>query len=137
MLDEAKNDTVRQAHRGLLDVIGDQIEESEEEIERCVERDATLKERYRLLDTISGVGPQTAAIVISELGFLERFASARQAAAHAGLAPSHRESGTSVRRTPRMLKVGNGRLRRAMCFPAMTSLQHNPAVKVLGNRPEE
>jgi transposase len=136
-LENAEDEAVCQAHRGLLDEIERRIEELEEEIETCIEANATLQERSRLLKTIPGVGLQTAAIVISELGSPERFDSARQAAAYAGLVPSHRESGTSVRGTPRMSKVGNGRLRRAMYFPAMTALRFNPAVEALGERLEK
>nr|WP_272508094.1 transposase [Salinibacter ruber] len=89
------------------------------------------------MDTIPGIGLQTAAIVAGELGSPERFESARQAAAYAGLAGSHHQSGTSVRGNPRMSKVGNGRLRRAMYFPAMTALRFNSAVKAFGNRLKE
>jgi transposase len=136
-LDEAEDEAVRRAHRNLLGEIEQQIEDLEEEIEEHVEEDPELKGRCSLLDTIPGVGLQTAAIVISELGSPEQFDSARQAAAYAGLVPSHRESGTSVRGTPRMSKVGNGRLRRAMYFPAMTALRFNSAVKAFGDRLKE
>jgi len=136
-LDEAEDEAVRRAHRSLLDEIEQQIEDLEEEIEEHVEEDPKLKDRCSLLDTIPGIGLQTAAIVVSELGSPEQFESARQAAAYAGLVPSHRESGTSVRGNPRMSKVGNGRLRRAMYFPAMTALRFNSAVEALGDRLRE
>ena len=136
-LDEADDEAVRRAHRGLLDEIERQIEDLEEEIEEHVEESPKLKDRCLLLDTIPGVGLQTAAIVVSELGSPERFESARQAAAYAGLVPSHRESGSSVRGNPQMSKVGNGRLRRAMYFPAMTALRFNSAVKAFGDRLEK
>jgi len=136
-LDEADDEAVRRAHRNLLDEIKEQIEDLEEEIEEHVEEDPELKGRCSLLDTIPGVGLQTAAIVISELGSPERFESARQAAAYAGLVPSRRESGTSVRGAPQMSKVGNDRLRRAMYFPAMTALRFNAAVKAFGDRLKE
>lgn len=136
-MDEAEDEAVRRAHRNLLDEIEQQIEDLEEEIEEHVEEDPELKGRCSLLDTIPGVGLQTAAVVISELGSPERFDSARQAAAYAGLVPSHHQSGTSVRGSPRMSKVGNGRLRRAMYFPAMTALRFNSAVKAFGDRLKE
>ncbi|MCS3827948.1 transposase [Salinibacter ruber] len=136
-LDEAEDEAVRRAHQNLLDEIVGQIEDLEEEIEDHVEEDPKLKDRCSLLDTIPGIGLQTAAIVVSELGSPERFESARQAAAYAGLVPSHHQSGTSVRGNPRMSKVGNGRLRRAMYFPAMTALRFNSAVKAFGNRLKE
>ena len=136
-LDESEDEAVRRAHRGLLDEIERQLEDLEEEIEEHVEEDPKLKDRCSLLDTIPGIGLQTAAIVVSELGSPEQFESARQAAAYAGLVPSHHQSGTSVRGNPRMSKVGNGRLRRAMYFPAMSALQCNAAVKAFGERLKE
>ncbi|MCS4044369.1 IS110 family transposase [Salinibacter ruber] len=136
-LDEAEDEAVRRAHQNLLDEIEQQIEDLEEEIEDHVEEDPKLKDRCSLLDTIPGIGLQTAAIVVSELGSPERFESARQAAAYAGLVPSHHQSGTSVRGNPRMSKVGNGRLRRAMYFPAMTALRFNSAAGAFGNRLKE
>lgn len=136
-LEEADDETVRRAHQNLLDEIESQIEDLEKEIDEHIEEDPELKSQCSLLDTIPGVGLQTAAIVLSELGSPDRFESARQAAAYAGLVPSHRESGTSVRGTPRMSKVGNGRLRRAMYFPAMTALRYNSAVKAFGERLEK
>jgi len=136
-LDEADDEAVRRAHRGLLEEIERQIEELQEEIEEHIEEDPKLKDRCSLLDTIPGIGLQTAAIVVSELGSPERFGSARQAAAYAGLVPSHHQSGTSVRGNPRMSKVGNGRLRRAMYFPAMSALQCNAAIKAFGERLKE
>ncbi|MCS3669144.1 transposase [Salinibacter ruber] len=138
-MDEAEDEAVRRAHRNLLDEIEQQIEDLEEEIEEHVEEDPELKGRCSLLDTIPGVGLQTAAVVISELGSPERFDSARQAAAYAGLVPSHHQSGTSVRGSPRMSKVSDGRLRRAMYFPAMTALRFNSAAgaSAIDSRSEE
>lgn len=136
-LDGSKDKAVRRAHRSLLDEIKRQIEDLENEIEEHAKEDPKLTDQCALLETIPGIGLQTAAIVVSELGSAERFESARQAAAYAGLVPSHHESGTSVRSTPRMSKVGNGRLRRAMYFPAMTALRFNAAVQALGDRLRE
>lgn len=136
-LDEADDEAVRQTYRDLLGEIDSKIETLEEEIEKQVEENEQLRDRCELLETIPGVGLQTAAIVISELGSADWFQSARQVAAYAGLVPSHHESGTSVRKAPRMSKVGNARLRRAMYFPAMSALQCNAAVKAFGDRLKE
>lgn len=80
------------------------------------------------------MGPQTAAVVIAELGDAAAFGSARSAAAFAGLVPSHHVSGTSVRKRPRLSKVGNARLRRALYFPALSAMRHNAAVRVFAER---
>src|SRR5690606_34101186 len=76
----------------------------------------------------------TAALVLAELGDITRFESARQAAAYAGLTPSHHESGTSVRRRSRLSKLGNSRLRHMLYFPAMSAMRHNEVVKRFAER---
>jgi transposase len=136
-LEDAEEQAVRDAYQDLLDEIEEKIDALEEEIEEHLEESPDLNDQCSLLDTIPGVGLQTAAIVVSELRSPDRFESARQAAAYAGLVPSHYQSGTSVRGTPRMSKVGNARLRSALYFPAMTALRCNEAVEAFGDRLKE
>lgn len=136
-LEDAEEQAVRDAYQDLLDEIEAKIDALEGEIEEHVEESPDLNDQCSLLDTIPGVGLQTAAIVVSELRSPDRFESARQAAAYAGLVPSHYQSGTSVRGTPRMSKVGNARLRSALYFPAMTALRCNEAVEAFGDRLKE
>ena len=62
------------------------------------------------------------------------YRSARQLAAFAGLAPRLHESGSSVRRKARLSKTGAPRLRKALYFPALVAMQHNPPIKALGAR---
>jgi len=136
-LDETDDEAVREAYEDLLGEIEEKIDALEEEIEEHVGDSADLNEQCSLLDSIPGVGLQTAAIVVSELGSADRFESARQAAAYAGLVPSHHRSGTSIRGESKMSKVGNARLRNAMYFPAMSALRCNAAIKAFGDRLKE
>ena len=91
-----------------------------------------LRAQRDLLTTIPGIGEATAAILIAEL-FDKRYTSARQAAAFAGLVPRLTESGT-LRRRSRLSKVGPGRLRKALDFPAVTALRCNPTIQALRTR---
>ena len=66
-----------------------------------------------MLDTIPGVGQQTAAVLVAEMGAdLSRFPTARPLAAWAGLAPGNHES-AGKRRTGRTRK-GNQALRQGL-----------------------
>jgi transposase len=53
---------------------------------------AQEKEAREVLRSIPGVGPVTVDVVVSEIGDVRRFRSAKQVAAYAGLAPGQRES---------------------------------------------
>ena len=121
----------------LLDHIAylqSQIEATRRQIEQHIEAHPELKEQSRLLCSIPGIGQVTAAVLLSEIGDVSHFQSARQVAAFAGLVPKIRESGSSVRGKPRLSKVGSPRLRKCLYFPAMTALRWNPLIKALGLR---
>jgi len=131
---QSENPTVTGSLESVLESINEQIDHLEDQVDKHVESTDTLARNRDLLETIPGVGSTTAALVLAELGDPERFESARQAAAYAGLTPSHHTSGSSVHRKPRLSKVGSSRLRRALYFPAIAALRFNAAVEALGDR---
>ncbi|WP_259225222.1 IS110 family transposase [Salinibacter ruber] len=131
---QSENPTVTSSLGSVLESINEQIDQLEDQVDKHVESTDTLARNRDLLETIPGIGSTTAALVLAELGDHERFECARQAAAYAGLTPSHHESGSSVHRKPRLSKVGNSRLRRALYFPAIAALRCNAAVEALGDR---
>jgi transposase len=91
-----------------------------------------LRDQRDLLTSIPGIGDATAAVLIAEL-FDKRYSSARQAAAFAGVVPRVCESGTLKARS-RLVKIGPGRLRKALYFPALTALRCNPTLRALQTR---
>jgi transposase len=57
-----------------------------------------------------------------------------QLAAHAGLTPSERSSGSSVQGKTRLSCTGNSRLRKALYMPAVVSMRHNPLLKAFSEQ---
>lgn len=88
-----------------------------------------LRRQRDLVQSIPGIGETTAAIVLGELLDITRFSSARQLAAFTGLVPQVRQSGTSVRGRGALSKLGSGRLRKALYFPALTAVRCHPILK--------
>jgi transposase len=91
-----------------------------------------LRDQRDLLTSIPGIGDATAAVLIAEL-FDKRYSRARQAAAFAGVVPRVCESGT-LKARGRLVKIGPGRLRKALYFPALTALRFNPTLQALQTR---
>jgi transposase len=133
-IEQSNNTTVAGSLQSVLESVNEQIDALEKAIEKHVQSAASLARKQELLETIPGIGSTTAALVLAELGDPERFESARQAAAYAGLTPAHHTSGSSVQRKPRLSKVGSARLRKALYFPAITALRCNAAIEAFGNR---
>lgn len=122
-------DSIEQ-HLGYLD---EQIEHIKEEIARHIDRHPGLKQQQGLLESIPGIGQSTSAWLIGEMNLM-RFASAREAAAFAGVTPRMHQSGSSVRGRPRICRQGSARLRKLLYFPAITAMRCNPVIKALSKR---
>jgi transposase len=81
-------------------------------------------EARAVLATIPGVGPVTVDVVVSELGDVDRFSSAKKACAYAGLVPMIRESGGKSKELP-ITKRGSGLLRRALVEASWRLVRHS------------
>lgn len=115
----------------VLATLGDQIKTVEDQIRSHIEDDPDLKRKAQLLDDIPGIGPATAAELLA--ANLERFDTAKQAAAFAGLCPARRESGTWTGKT-RLSKKGHSQLRRALYFPALSAWRGNTFIRTFCER---
>lgn len=120
------------AHIQYLDK---QIQQLEKMIKDHIDRHPGLRKQCDLLTTIPGIAETTSANLIAELCF-DQFSTARQAAAYAGLTPSDRESGTSVKGRPRLSKIGSRRLRKALYMPAIAAIRYNPTLSEFSNKLE-
>jgi transposase len=109
-----------------------EIEAVQQQIRDHLDQHPDLRAQRDLLTSIPGIGEATAAVLIAEL-FDKRYGSARQAAAFAGVVPRVFESGT-LRRRGGMVKIGPGRLRKALYFPALAALRFNPTIREMRTR---
>ena len=100
-----------------------------------IEQNPALQEQHKLLQSIPGIGEKTARMLLSEIEF-SRYDSARQVAAFAGVTPKKKQSGTSLK-TTNLSKMGNGRIRKGLYFPAIVATQHNEIVKEFAARLEK
>lgn len=111
-----------------------EIAELEKLIRSHLDQNPKLKAQKDLLKSIPGIGDTTASMLLSEIGDWERYGSARQLAAHAGLTPMIRQSGSSVRGRGAISRLGNANLRTALFFPAIVAKRVNPIVRVFCER---
>ena len=118
----------------VLDTIATQLAAVERSITEHVAAHAELHSNLELLTAIVGIGVVTAAKLLAEFADIEPYESAKAVAADAGLTPSQYESGTSVRRRPRLSKVGKAGIRAALYFPALTAMRRCPAFKAFAER---
>jgi transposase len=105
---------------------------------RAVSRDIDgLMQRHeigKLLVTIPGIGPQTAARILAEAGDLDRFDSAAALACYAGLVPALKHSGKRTPQSAAISRIGNAKLRRGLYLPTITAVRFNPWLRAFYDR---
>lgn len=93
---------------------------------RELEQRAGADARARFLQTVPGIGPYAAMVIIAELGDVKRFGNKRALASYAGLTPVVRES-ASKRKRGGITHRGSNTLRWIMLQVAQVAARHSPA----------
>jgi transposase len=130
---ETADSSVQPSIHAVLQRLDEQIAQTLRQIDQHIDDDPDLRGKRELLTSINGLGDKTAALLLAELGDPLRFANARAVTAFAGLNPRQHESGGYQGRTC-ISRMGSSRLRAGFFMPAVVSLQHNPAIKAMGER---
>ena len=96
----------------LIELLESQIKDIEKQVSDFI------KKSDNVITSIPGIGDMTAAIIISEIGDINRFDNPGQVLAFAGLDPSVKQSGTFNASSTRMSKRGSSLLRYALILAA-------------------
>jgi transposase len=96
------------------------------DLARDIERKLNDHQVGKLLTTIDGIGPLTAACLIAELGDPARFRSAGAIASYVGVAPRLRQSGKKRFSGSPTIPLGNARLRKALWMMVLNAVRCNP-----------
>lgn len=99
-----------------------------------IERMLHAHEVGALLTTIDGIGPQTAARLVAELGDPAQFRSAAALAAFVGVVPALRQSGKRTGTRAGLTPLGHARLRAALWMPTLTAVRRNPWLRAYYTR---
>ena len=87
-----------------------------------------------LLQSIPGIGLKTALFLIVITDGFKKFETASQLCSYAGITPTIRESGSSVRGRSRISKVGNRKLRNLLFMCSMSAYKQNKGCKEIFER---
>ena len=96
------------------------------ELERRIETTLRDHEVGTLLTTIEGIGPQTAARLVAEVGDFQRFSGPEKLAAYVGPSPGIKHSGKKKPQRGAMSSLGNARLRASLWMPVLSAVRCNP-----------
>jgi len=107
------------------------------DLERRIETTLDTHEVGKLLTTIQGIGPQTAARIVGEVGNFERFRSPEALASYVGVIPALKHSGKNKPSRGSMTKMGHAKLRHSLWMPVLVAVRHNPWLRAYYQRLRE
>jgi transposase len=103
-----------------------EVEAVEAAIQRVIDADPELVARRAKLESVKGIGPRVARVLVSEMPELGRIGRA-EAAAPVGVAPSNDDSGG--RGGGRHIRGGRPTVRAALYMAALVATRHSPVVR--------
>lgn len=96
---------------------------------KATARSRTSADLSMLLQTIPGVGPEIATLLIAEIGDARRFRDAKALMAYAGLDPRVKQSGLGLKHNTHLTKRGSPYLRQALYLAAASAERHDPELR--------
>lgn len=129
VLDRTDNAILFRAQEQVIAVLDQQISALEEELDRIVRQDPELRELYRLVTSVKGIGAVTARFLIVQTGGFTTFATWRKFASYCGVAPFPNRSGTSVRGRTKVSHLANKQGKVLLNLCASSAIQCDPEMK--------
>lgn len=117
-----------QSQEEIIKCFDVQIERVEKQIVNLIKEDINLSRQYGLINSIKGVGPQTAIMMIILTKGFSSFENWRKFASYSGIAPFPNQSGTYNGRT-KTSKLANKRIKSLLTMCAGSAIQYNPEMK--------
>jgi transposase len=122
---------VKKSIQVVIDTINQQILEIENQLNDEIKGNPVLKEKDQLIQSVPGVGPNTARMLLAALPELGRL-SGKQMASLVGVAPFNRDSGKM--RGRRMVFGGRTSVRNLLYMAALVASRHNKTIREFYSR---
>ena len=124
-----EKDIIMQSQLQLIKSFDKQIEKLMAQIEIIIEEQEPLKQNFRLLQSIKGVGKVLALTAIIKTHNFTRFANARKFACFCGTAPFEHSSGTSIKRKARVSHLADKQMKSLLDLSAKSAIQHDKELR--------
>lgn len=118
----------------LIKDIDNQIKIIEKEIELIISADPELKQQRDLIASVPGVGKVLAWLLITKTEGFTSITDPRKMACYSGVVPFDFQSGTSIRRKPRVSKLADKTLKTTLHMAALSAVRRKNDLEVYYRR---
>jgi transposase len=107
-----------------------QIDKINAAMQSIIDDNSTLKQTYKLVTSVKGIGMQTALVIIAFTENFSKFDEWRKFASYCGIAPFPYQSGTSIKGRTKVSHLANKKLKAIINMCAISAIQHNPEMRL-------
>jgi transposase len=122
--------TIFDIQQKMIEELTKQINKINVQMQSIIDQDIKLKETYKLVTSVKGIGMQTAIMMIVFTDNFSKFENSRKFASYCGVAPFPYQSGTSIKGRTKVSHLANKKLKAIINMCAISAIQHNPEMKL-------
>ena len=123
------NDVIIASQLKLIKEFDEQIAKVEEEIAVTVESEKNVKNNFKLLQSVKGVGKVVAMATIVKTGNFTLFNNPRKFACYCGTAPFENSSGTSFKGRTKVSPLADKQMKTLLDLAAKSAIQHDKELR--------
>ena len=120
---------LQKQNEGLLKDLSLKIKSIDQLLKECIEEDTELEQKAKLIQSVPGIGLQTAAYLLVISRGMKSFDTPRQFACYSGCAPFANSSGVSLRGKPKVHFIANRKMKSLLHMAAINVINFNPELK--------
>mgnify|MGYP006286614713 CR=1 FL=1 len=133
LLDNQEHSVMFESQARMIKYLDQEIQTIEDQLFNLIKEDEILYKQYNLINSIKGVGPQTALMMIVLTNGFTQFEKWRQFASYAGIAPFPYESGKFKGRT-KTNHLANKKIKALLGCCANSAIRYNPEMALYYQR---
>jgi len=128
---------VASVNKSVVNKLNQALKSIEEKMLAIIDSEDRIKQQYKLITSIPGIGTQTAIyIIIATKGF-DTFDNWRQLACYAGIAPFPHQSGTSIRGRNKVHPLADKKLKSLLNMCAIVAVRYDKELKTYYERKQK
>ena len=132
--DWKETDYICDSSKDIVDHVNSQIKDVEKKMLALLKTDPDLKQLYKLITSVVGVGMQTAIYLLVHTWGFKAFETPRQLACYCGIVPFAKRSGTSLKGKPHVSHMANKKLKTLLHMCALNAVKYDPYLKLYYQR---
>jgi transposase len=120
---------IQNQNETLLKNLAEQIKTIDKSLKDCLKQDEELQRKAQLIQSVPGIGQQTASYLLIVSRGMQSFTTAREFACYSGCAPFAHTSGTSIRGKTKVHFIANRKMKMLLHMAAMNAITFNEELK--------